>query len=567
MNLQCITRVSAVRSISQRWLTVTIVNKKPRVKFQQCYNNFVTIRNISCNSLDTHRDQSLFSKDITKCRTVLSRSLCTPLIGTAEEDPVKDHVRRKVVFDRFNDHFRDKSNLSSSEWEVILAAGVETGLTTERCDVRIMKACLGFSNYKLATNYLSHMQQLQRTPNTALLGIYMELCTNNYQECGEEKLLALYDQLCTRLPVFDLTMSQRAVSALCCTSQWQRSFQYLTFIKRIGSKISAKNLSEIMKVAFGASETETGWRYFDIFCEQQYSDYINNICLSYLDYCKTLDKSKQEAAVVELLQKLHELRVFPDRSTARLLHHLLTGLNWNVARTSIRRGVCEKCGEKLQFASISEQKFDDLRETFLELVLKNGDIYRGSDPTEWRNFNNLLEDCGPFTHVCDALNISYNNGRKEISLIKKVIQHIIRLHPDANILLVCRQHQKKLITSMRLPVRTYYVANVSQDDSYTLYAALHSGLAVKVVTSDLLRDHMFRMRSAEMRRTFRLWRQHCQLFVKRGQLQAPAACTTMSQQSQDGKSWHVPYDDGSIEFSHELPQSWLCARQQSVRRR
>lgn len=64
---------------------------------------------------------------------------------------------------------------------------------------------------------------------------------------------------------------------------------------------------------------------------------------------------------------------------------------------------------------------------------------------------------------------------------------------------------------------TFLTENLSQDDPYLLYCALHSGKDTIIVTRDLMRGHKFLLREVHLKTLFERWlaqRQHFLLYVK-----------------------------------------------------
>ena len=97
-----------------------------------------------------------------------------------------------------------------------------------------------------------------------------------------------------------------------------------------------------------------------------------------------------------------------------------------------------------------------------------------------------------------------------------------------------------------------------------LYAAFLSGEKTQFVSDDILRDHFFRLADNNLQRLFRRWQRSSQLQIIQVHpngsvdIQTPLNHTTITQFS-DGH-WHIPYDDGQLRYSYQLPNSWLCLK-------
>lgn len=52
---------------------------------------------------------------------------------------------------------------------------------------------------------------------------------------------------------------------------------------------------------------------------------------------------------------------------------------------------------------------------------------------------------------------------------------------------------------------TFLTDNLSQDDPYLLYAALHSGINTKVISRDMMRSHLYLLKDHRHKRIFNRW--------------------------------------------------------------
>lgn len=53
--------------------------------------------------------------------------------------------------------------------------------------------------------------------------------------------------------------------------------------------------------------------------------------------------------------------------------------------------------------------------------------------------------------------------------------------------------------------KVFLTENLSQDDPYLLYCALHSGLNTVIVSRDLMRSHLFLLKNPQHKRLFNRW--------------------------------------------------------------
>ncbi|XP_047740356.1 mitochondrial ribonuclease P catalytic subunit isoform X2 [Hyalella azteca] len=490
-------------------------------------------------------------------------------------------LRKYSHFLQYESVFQEKHELPSEKWEEIMQHGLQKSSNTEQCITNIMKECRSSNNLKLASSFLLYLKEISHEPTTGCLALFMDICSQSQEECDEATILSTYDELSKRVPVQSMPLLVRMIGALCRTSHWQQSHQLLQTIKKIG--IVPSEVYENMTVAaFCSGDTKNAWQLLCQLMNTQ-SKKFQRVVLAFANYCTTLEKEDRKTAVIRFLQLLHKWQVFLDLESLGPLSDLLKEVGWDVTMTTVNTysGRCRSCGNIMDFSPISPDTFTSLRKAFLEKVLKRGDIYVNSSPEEWQHFDRLLTVHAPFTHILDGLNIAYRSSgpahqrskmlqqnRRMAANLLSIVEQIISDHPSAKLLIVCRAHMAKwhLPTMSRLHdlAHCHYLTDLSGDDSFILYAALYSGIDCKIITSDQLRNHASRLQDAELQRVFKLWQQRAQQATKFAhpiQLQPPRKFTTTSQPCRsDGLSWHIPYNDGSLETSYDLPRTWLCAR-------
>ena len=94
----------------------------------------------------------------------------------------------------------------------------------------------------------------------------------------------------------------------------------------------------------------------------------------------------------------------------------------------------------------------------------------------------------------------------------------------------------------------FFTDNISEDEPFLLYAALHSGNRCRFVSGDLMRDHKACLPDSGSRRLFFKWQRGHQLVVhglitpnRRVRFQSIAGYDTIIQTGYN--TWHIPYDD------------------------
>uniref|UniRef100_A0A672SPG5 Mitochondrial ribonuclease P protein 3-like n=1 Tax=Sinocyclocheilus grahami TaxID=75366 RepID=A0A672SPG5_SINGR len=143
-----------------------------------------------------------------------------------------------------------------------------------------------------------------------------------------------------------------------------------------------------------------------------------------------------------------------------------------------------------------------------------------------------------------------------------------------NILVLGRKHMlqpsrnwdRQNMSKIKQKAHCFFTENISEDDPFLLYAALHSGLHCNFLSRDLMRDHKACLSDSATRRLFFKWQRGHQLVIshyvpgKRVRFQRISAYDTIAQMS--GSSWHIPYDENRGDrATYEVPQKWLCLTQ------
>lgn len=145
----------------------------------------------------------------------------------------KDDVVEEEIHAQLTDIFLNKSEMTSAEWKdtINLMAVYNDQINDTTRDAVIMKKCLRYGNYHLANSYLHHMEQDGRELNLSSLGSYLQLCGEQVEQCGEERVLEYYHKLMSQVRV---STTRRWISySLCLLIIWSFCLTYLYFIVRL----------------------------------------------------------------------------------------------------------------------------------------------------------------------------------------------------------------------------------------------------------------------------------------------------------------------------------------------
>ncbi|XP_072023572.1 mitochondrial ribonuclease P catalytic subunit-like [Amphiura filiformis] len=279
-----------------------------------------------------------------------------------------------------------------------------------------------------------------------------------------------------------------------------------------------------------------------------------------------------------MLERHRHERTYPSLDVVEVLQLYFRrpygseGETWHTRLTSIRRdGTCDACEQKLEPLEISQEQFEELRRQLLEKVIKGTDIYRQTTPDELESFLNFVNEGAPYNIIIDGLNVAYTcskaAGYMRYKVLYDLVAHLVHDHGLKCLVLgrhhMTNKHRGSYIQKMTALADCFFAQNVSEDDPFMLYATLQSGPEARYITNDLLRDHKYLV-DDDMKVAFERWQQSRQLKPKlnsmskgRVAFQAIRPYDTVVQRTE--QAWHIPYDDGTLQYSYDLPKRWLCA--------
>ncbi|XP_071541595.1 LOW QUALITY PROTEIN: mitochondrial ribonuclease P catalytic subunit [Panulirus ornatus] len=503
----------------------------------------------------------------------------------SEDDPSESDVDNEgQTDDRRNTQlasiFENRLEMSSPEWEDVIqqVSQEELKMNAKSCDVLMMRRCKKSSNYPLATSYLDHIEREGRKPNLATLGVYLELCGETVTHCGEKRVLEIYHQMCSQVKMLDSGLSRSAILGLTSTGEWKQAVKHLPVIRKM-SQVCRMTYSAIITAAFRNGDYDFGWKYLETMCQEEKVP-LSGTFLEWLRQCDGVEETEEKKAMAfTLLHKLSSYEIFPDIPVIQEIERFFReSLGWSGLYVKIpSRGRCPACRCQLEGLEIDREEFNQLQEEFAPRVLRGSDIFLSSSPKEWADFQSFVEEHKPFTVVVDGLNVAYCAGNKfprnRGHVLKNVVEKVLKKYPGGHVLVIGRQHMTQWLPQnfhrSKKTVSVYTLNDLTRDDGFFIYAALQSGLGTKVISSDMLRDHLFRLGEAPLRDTFRRWQRMHQIMAVSAPTQVqiinPAAFSTTAQGGDHG--WHIPYDDGSPRQSYELPKTWLCLQSVTSRRK
>uniref|UniRef100_A0A3B4A1M6 PRORP domain-containing protein n=1 Tax=Periophthalmus magnuspinnatus TaxID=409849 RepID=A0A3B4A1M6_9GOBI len=230
---------------------------------------------------------------------------------------------------------------------------------------------------------------------------------------------------------------------------------------------------------------------------------------------------------------------------------------WEGRWTTISpKGECHCCRSKLESIQLTDEEYQQLKDKVMVNVIQGRDVFNKTTPESY--FHNMV------ISICHLNECMYQfHVFVMFQLLAVVSELVLR---GQTVLVLGRKHMLRPtrswdgnnMKSLQQKAHCFFTENISEDDPFLLYAALHSGNHCRFVSRDLMRDHKACLPDGATKRLFFKWQRGHQLDVGKGKRKFNY--DTIVQTS--GGSWHIPYDDSEDRSTYEVPQKWLCLTSQ-----
>ncbi|KAK6634051.1 hypothetical protein RUM44_004659 [Polyplax serrata] len=326
--------------------------------------------------------------------------------------------------------------------------------------------------------------------------------------------------------------------------------------------------------AFTMDLPDLGWSLLE---EKNYTLKIHFVSI-YIKYC--LINVKNGTFTPDLITKFvdfynKKLKVIPEMNTLELFCDLINMLNsnkgrqyiWSVNSTKIGDdGICTCCTSRLPEASITQEDIKVLKKHFLRHIIIDKNVNMRTSQAELDRFSTFLKHTQKYNTVIDGLNIIHNNkNEKQFSaLIKYCDRH------KKNVLLIARHHFKftRMYQSIKDKWSVFLTDNISEDDVYVIYSALHGGKGTFFFTSDLLRGYAKKLNNPNLQEKFLIWQFSHQYMVKDCSIIPPKSYeflpSTIERENENGRKtyfWHLPLSSVESRSVRLLEgTNWLCLK-------
>ncbi|XP_008192100.1 mitochondrial ribonuclease P catalytic subunit [Tribolium castaneum] len=444
-------------------------------------------------------------------------------------------------------------------------------ITPANIDAVTVNVCTINKKYNLALSYLEFLRSENIELNLATLGNYLKLLyakglEEQLSPKDEEKILLLYEKIRKEYPVLDQSTLNSIVQALSLTSQWKQCLGLLDEIKVTGT-INAHASCALIRAAFLHNEDALAWKLLNEVIESEKT--VHSIV--YSTYFKRIGKKSDKIAQIEkMFNFMHDKGLKIESNQIEEFAEALKSHKMLVRSSAINyKGVCKSCNSKLAQFHLTQSEFDEIKQKIIDNVIIGKDVYARTTAQELSKFKNFVSKMPKFDVVIDGLNVAYSAGLKQPAqvtsgLVQSVVAHFV--DQGKEVLLLGRSHMNRWPRNnwdyVKENATIFLTENLSQDDPYLLYCALHSGKDTIIVTKDLMRGHKFLLKDVRLKILFDRWlsqRQYQLVFAKEGgdcTFKKPPNYTHLAQKN--GPFWHIPCKSENKFVTNKT--YWLCVQ-------
>ncbi|XP_063977720.1 mitochondrial ribonuclease P catalytic subunit [Diachasmimorpha longicaudata] len=512
--------------------------------------------------------------------------------STMELSPEEVKIRKLPAQTRqdpnllINKYLLNNEKVESDMWtkireELVSKKGIY--VTPVNVDAVIMDSCCAMGQHGSALDYCDYLKAQNHKFNLAATAKYFKLLTDN-KKCLSEKekedVLQMYDSLRKDYPLLNPSTAEACIRGLCKTVRWRESLELLQMIEE-HANVRGEVLTCIIAAAFDNNEPDIAWEFMAKIGPRFRPS--KSVYRSFVEYYGKVSTSAEELQghVEKLFETLAEWDIYPWLEVLEEVGGALGKYGWSGEQASINTtGVCSSCGYILSQLEVNKEDFDHLANSFQSRGIIGKDIYDKTDPKELARFQLFVEESKPYDIVIDGLNVEYglwNNHTQKVTGEK--LAQVVRLfrQQGKKVVVMGRKHMLRwrpdCMRYIQNNARVFFANNISEDDPYTIMAALSGGLKTYILSRDLMRQHKFVLSDPFLQKTFKLWLLTRQirptikghLANKTVFLIYPPNYLPIAQKDDNG--WHIP-SLGNHHFAqsagYDLSQPWYCLRKERV---
>ncbi|XP_057576820.1 mitochondrial ribonuclease P catalytic subunit isoform X3 [Hippopotamus amphibius kiboko] len=371
-----------------------------------------------------------------------------------------------------------------------------------------------------------------------LLVKYLCLCVFHKQT---SEIIDVYEIMKARYKRLESGAYTLLIRGLIHTDRWREALLLLEDIKKVMVP-SKKNYNDCIQGALFHQDVNLAWNLYQELLGHDIVPMLQTL-KAFFDFGKDIKDDQYSDKLQDILLYLRNNQLYPGESFAHSIKtwfESVPGEQWKGQFTTIQQsGQCSGCGKTVESIHLSSEEYEFLKEGIMRDVIDGGDQYKKTTP--------------------QLLDVVSQLAKQNLQVLVLGRKHMLMQNS---------WWRKDEMEKMQKQASFFFADNISEDDPFLLYAALHSGNHCKFITKDLMRDHKACLRDAKTQRLFFKWQQGHQLAIvsrhpgSKITFQHILSYDTVVQTT--GDSWHIPYDDDLVErYSYEVPTKWLCLHQKT----
>ncbi|KAJ8288991.1 hypothetical protein COCON_G00016500 [Conger conger] len=527
--------------------------------WNEVYANYKKANRESKQKNDNDEKIAVFARSVFAAGTAKRKNEIFRSKSANEAQEHQENYRRGRGF-KLPDH-----PLTTAEWKNLK----ENAENSRRFEIRVMNKMLcERADINVAKSFLAYVALETGTVSYELLLKYLALCVyaNRHSEVFD-----VYDIMKSRFKAFDNAANGLFMRGFCMTERWKEALPILETIKKL-SVPSPRNYADVIDGAVRHGDIATAWALYNEILD-------TGIIPKQQTWQSLFESGLSDPSTVERLESIlyymRDNQIYPNESVAQSIKawfERLPGDKWKGRwSTGEPSAVCESCQVKLESLQLTEEEYRQLKDHVMTDVIEGQDIFSKTTPEELELFKAFVKQNPAFDVVIDGLNVANTTIRgKQSQMLLEVVSQLKK--QGWRVLVLGRKHMlqqsckwdQRHMSLIQRRAHCFFTDNLTEDDPFILYAALHSGNHCVFVSQDLMRDHKACMPNSAMKRLFFKWQRGHQLVLNTWilkkvhfQFQTIQDYDTIVQT--DKTSWHIPYDaDGVDRCTFEVPQKWLC---------
>lgn len=451
----------------------------------------------------------------------------------------------------------------------------------QRFEISIMCSLLNSGeDLDIAKSLLTFVVTETGTLSYELMLRYLTLCVMGGHD---SEALDVYDIMRTTFPSLETGASSLFIKSFCRTERWREALVLLKELKKTFNP-SPRNYGDIISAAVQHNDLITAWALYDELIERGLTPHAETWEVLFtgaqgaktmVEIEKMMPHSEHEQRLLGLLHYMRDNQIYPQKNLATGIKTWFESLDdqkWEGRWTSIApNGTCRCCGTELESIQLTADEYQQLKDKVMLNVIQGPDVFNKTTPEELEKFKEFVKKKPAFDVVVDGLNVA--NMNKDKSKLSETLLAVVSelARQRLTVLVLGRKHMlrpsrswdRRNMNLLQQKAHCFFTENISEDDPFLLYAALHSGNHCRFVSRDLMRDHKACLPDGATKRLFFKWQRGHQLVVDTYFKAQSKVCflsipryDTIVQTSD--KSWHIPYDDSQDRSTYEVPQKWLC---------